>query len=283
MSYEDKITQIQMLVNSHNEHAEQKIDWDIFLKQLKEAGGTNEDVLKLCSFEDLEKFGLPRLLARQAANIFRKSDNKPNIVSIYKAKIMTAKEAFVHYDPRDADNAIGQRLQELSKGQRCVVFNNNGRINVEVSTKLIDEIRDNYPERDTYIMNGEPVIVYKIGERPDEMGDENPIYPGRLLRPDFGCDQTNRSWEGVSLAIRQLIYIAISDTHELCIGCIDDAHNVLDKCLEVNAEEKIRNRYTKASIRFRELEKQNKLPTLKIARKNKINSSFYGGVKNQRS
>ena len=66
-----------------------------------------------------------------------------------------------------------------------------------------------------------------FGDKKKEMVDENPIYAGRPLRPDGTCDQLNRSWEGVPLAIRQIIHIAINDTRELMVSHTA-AHDLLD-------------------------------------------------------
>ncbi len=279
MSYTQKMSNAEGLVTSHNEAVKNKVDWIKFQENLQEAGGTTEESLKLCSFEDLEKFGLPRLLARSVANIFRSTEDKsPSPISESRAKSLNAFEALKIYDPKE-DNAVSDRLKKLSKDKCCIVFNKDGSLNVEASYKLITEIQDGYPERDNYPLDGEPVRIYKVGEKLEQFADENPLYPGRLLRPDGTCDQTNRSWDGVSLEVRQLIYLAIQ-SKEVEIRNINDAHNILDICLDSSNLSKfpLRHRFTKAAIKFTDLERRGSLPTLKISKK-VSETKFHGGLR----
>ena len=115
------------------------------------------------------------------------------------------------------------------------------------------------------LVGGVPKQIFKIGERADNYADENPIYPGRVLRSGGTCDQTGRSWDGISTVIRQLLHIAVTETRELSIKSLDDAHNALDKAVSTDAEKTIRSRYQEASIFFDECMKTGELPVLKIA------------------
>jgi hypothetical protein len=107
--------------------------------------------------------------------------------------------------------------------------------------------------------------LYRVGEKPDNLVDENPLYPGRALRPDGTCDQLNRSWAGVSLKIRQLAYLAVKETKEHLVGTIS-AHDTLDHALALSTQawEWLSSRYPKAAMLYAEKEKQGTLPTLKI-------------------
>jgi hypothetical protein len=270
MSYNQKIASARATINSHNENieAENQINFDEFLKSLQKEGGTSEASLSQCSWELLQKLSLPILIAKQVGKIFRgKSDgkNKTVYVSERKASCMTPVELLERYIPQDIDNAVGERLQKVSRGLLCIVFNDDGSVNVEKSAELIKDIQNDLPEIDKVSVDGVPKQVFRIGERTDNYADENPIYPGRVLRSGETCDQTLRSWKGVDITIRQLLHLAVTETDEITISSIEDAHNVLDKAVGSNAFKIIQSRYPESSILWQKRLKTGKLPILKIA------------------
>jgi hypothetical protein len=239
-----------------------------FFAALRAAGGTTEETLALCSWEDIEKFGAPKLLAKQIAHtIWRKTSQevtpepKP-ILKPSKVAAMGITELVSHYDPRDIANPVGERLSKISKGKRCVVFNADGTLNIQATIALINELREGYSERETFTVNNLPVNVYRIGERTGAVADENPFYPGRKLRPNGDCDQTNRKWTGVSTTIRQLVWLGVKKTGEIKVEPLT-IHMLMD-IIERNDETKLRNLLPKASVMHSELASTGSLPSLKI-------------------
>lgn len=265
MSYEDKLDAIRNLIEQHNEKWQKHVDFSKFRENLCNAGGTNEEVLKLVSFEDLEKFGLPLLLAKQAASIFRKEPNQTRrVFSDYRVGSMNVRELLEHYDPKE-DNKVSSRLKELSKSQPCIVFHTDGRVNVDASEKIISEIRNNEPARHVWLEGDTPRKIYPVGQRPNEMVDENPLFAGQRLRSDQTCGNTNFSWEGVSLQVRQLLWIARHKTAELNPKSIDDFFNLITSAKDENAFAKFGARYQKAALMFDEMQHNGHLPSLRIA------------------
>lgn len=270
-SYQSKIDAATALIEKHNAAAANKIEVAKFVECIKNNGGTTDDALKLSSWEDLIECGLPKLLARQVAEVFRKapveakSETPTKFVSEKKAAAMTFRELVERYDPVEHDNPVGKRLAEISKGQPCIAFDANGNVLVEASSKEVKHLRDGFDPRESVTVDGLPVRLYRVGERPGNFLEENPLYPGRPLR-DGECDQTGRSWEGVSDVIRALLFLAVTDTREVAIDQLKDAHDILDLAVRSDAEKTIRGRFRKTSLRYDELKAEGKLPTLKIAR-----------------
>lgn len=288
MSYEDRIQAALSLVQRHNEAVggEGKpgfINPDQFITCLKVSGGTSEERLAAFMFEDLlacmpgHTIGgvevKPHILAKEIAKVFRAGHQKPDKaekaedpgkrpVSSKKAEKMTPRELVEHFDPEDYSNPVGERLAAISKGEKFIVYSEGRIVDVDTTFKLLTEIKGGYPGRDDVDVNGVVKKVYKVGDLPENYADENPLYRDRPLRPDGTCDQTGRSWEGVDLAVRQLVRLAM-DTGELNVTH-ETAHNVLDMVMQPNPLAKLRSRYRKASIRFDELAKTGDLPTLKI-------------------
>jgi hypothetical protein len=269
MSYSDKLAQAISLIEAYNAEVEKEdqIDTNSFTKKLKKLGGTTESLLSGCSFEDIEQCGIPKILARKIATIFRTEPKTQlgdgDILSEKQVTKLAPLYLIQRYSLSDPDSHVAKRLKDLSKGLRFLVVE-NGIINAQESLRNLEEIRKGYAERDTVVVNGHPIKLMKIGDRKKEMADENPIYIGRPLRPDGTCDQLNRSWSGVSTVVRQIIYLAINDTRELSVSHTA-AHDVMDKALLPDAEKSFRGRYAKASVRLDELTEEGKAPLLKIA------------------
>lgn len=268
--YDQKIAKARQLLEQHNSTVDEdcQINFDHFLKNLQKAGGTSEDALKAVSWEDLKDCGLPVILARRVSYIFRQegeeSAGKTAWVSQKKAQQMTTVELMERYNPKDSDSSVYERLQKLSKGKKCVVFTNDGKVDVGTSAKLLDDILDGMSEMEIATGQDGPSQVYCIGDRPDHYWDENPLYRGRPLRSGEICDQTNRSWGGISKSIRQLVRLAL-DEGEIRVLCVADAHSILDYLVKNDTFDEVARRYPKAAVAYKKFEKENKLPLLRIS------------------
>jgi len=276
MSYEDRIEQAKKIIEDHNtavgskETSDGYVDLEDFLAKLRQNGGIDEEALADCSWEDLMEIGVPKLTARKVARVFREKaegETKQRRVSPQAAARMEDEQLLSAYNPREHDNAVGSELLKRTQGKRCIVFNPDGTVNVEISKTLLDEIRDNHDERTTYIVDARPQKTYRVGERTDMVSDENPLYPSRILRPDGTCDQTNRSWDGVPFPVRAIIYLAVTETNEIPTNKdLMSAHVIMDMAMQDNAEEVVRQRFSDASMRYDDLEGAGQLPPLKIIR-----------------
>ena len=269
MSYDLKIQSARKIVEEHNSNSTSEINFDDFLSKLSELGGTSEEALQAASWEDLEECGLPRIMARRMTHIFRQNVDGENGKSAYvsdkKASVLSPKELVERYNPRDIKNPVGKRLKDLSDGKRFVVFHDNGRVNVEETVKLLEDIMNGMEEVKTAFVDTRPFPVYHIGERLDAYADKNPLYPTRPLRSNETCDQTGRSWSGVDMNIRQLLYIALTSSGELEINKASDAVDVMDMVMAKDCTiDTLRPRYPHASQLFDEDVKMGTLPLMKI-------------------
>lgn len=277
MSYQEKLAQAKEIIREYNSaDPERQIDVEGFVKKLREIGGTSEASLQACSYEDLEAIGLPRILARRVALVFRakaKEDGSEQAVLVTEesqVRKMTISELLGKYDPKEPDNFVGKRLSEMARGKRCLVFNDDGttvHVHIKASMRLLEEIRNNYPERDFYEVDGQTHETYRIGERPFQIAEENPLYRGRPLSPSGVCDRTNRDWSGVLHEVRVFIYLGVHDTREIRFNpdSLDDAHRILDMVIgKSDAMQSLQSRYPKTSVQYKKLAEVGKLPSLKI-------------------
>jgi hypothetical protein len=244
------------------------IDLGGFTQKLTAMGGTSDEALRECRWEDLEACGLPRLLAKRVADIFRgkpESETAREYISERRVSAMTNEELIGRYNPEEPDSTVGKRLNTLSKGLRFLVYGTGGNIDAEASAKLLSEITKGYGERPggVLLLSGVPCRIYKVGEQPTHIGivDENPFYPGRPLRPDGTCDQTGRSWEGVPLIVRQLVRL-IHDA--IPYSSVEAAHDLMDMAVLPDAKQKLVTRYPAIAVKAQELDATGKLPSLKV-------------------
>lgn len=278
-SYKEKLDAAQSIIDEHNGNvdAEDRIDFDAFVNNLKRIGGTTDKALVNCQWEDIESCGvygeagkpIPRLLAKQISKVFRKTtEARPKHVTEKRAAAMSARELLDHYDPRER-NPVFERLSSLSQTKPCIVFNDDGSVNTEASATLIEEIREGYEPRDIYVIDGKPYKAHTVGEVVDSFVDENPLDPGKALRgSDQICDQTTRSWKNISHQVRVAVRLAL-ETGELRITQLGDIHNVLDALIGKTEAEQLQwvsTRYIQAALRYKELEAEGRLPRLKLKR-----------------
>lgn len=271
----------QSLIAAHNEAFEGPDDpghvaEEDFLKKIKLMGGTTPERLKSLSYEEILK-ALPSFdgvqpvaLAKDIAKTWRNSvkgtsdsTSVKRPVSSKKAERMTPEELVASFDPEEPNSPVGERLRKISKGQAFLVYSAGREVDVDRSVSLLKELKAGYPARTHF----EGKRVYVVGEIPDNYADENPLYPGRPLRPDGTCDQLNRSWAGVPKIVRQFVHFALDYEDGIDptgAGGRDRAHNALDMALSQDALKKLKDRYPEIGIEFDEAEKQGELPNLLI-------------------
>lgn len=285
MSKTDKLGRVLALIQEHNNRVEDKsdaIDVGEFQRKLKKLGGTTEEALAECKWEDLESCGLPRILARKAAEIFReRAGYDPDSLSPKTISRMNVLHLLQKYNISEPGGDIAKELHSRSQGKKFIVLLKNG-IDVLKSMELFNEIIvKRFPERDFVQVDGYDCRVISPLDGKSESFDESPIFIGRILRPDGTDDQLNRSWEGVPMRVRQLIRVAVLQG-ELKPNQ-EKAHDTLDIAIGVDAEKKLRARYKRSSVIFNELEESGDLPKLKVARSSSVsairNDPFYSNNK----
>lgn len=88
-TYSDKLWAASRLINEYNQQLEatqlpagikprNPVNTEKFVEKLVLFGGVADELLRQCSWEDLEHCGLPRLLARKVADVFRAKEVTPD-------------------------------------------------------------------------------------------------------------------------------------------------------------------------------------------------------------
>lgn len=279
MSYEAKLAEAQRIVEAHNTSIgpgqnNGTVNWETILGKIHQIGGTSEDNLKSMTWEDLQECGLPKLLARRIANeVFRQKDApaapKPYIGPMTEMRVATlnATALLGIFDPEGEVNpAVTKRLMELSSGKPFIVYELDGTVNVPASVDLLKEIRRGEPAREQVTVGHTVVRPRPANYVPRELVNENPLFPKTALRSDDSCPISGRSYKGIALRPRQVMYLALQ-TKELTIQGKEDIHNMLDK-LDGRTEEQMNlflsTRYPKAVLLLNEMELAGKNLPLRV-------------------
>ncbi len=239
-TYQSKIDNAHQLVEEFNSAApdDSKLVWDDILKKLRGLGGISLHTLQNCTWEDLNQHcGVPLILARSMVKLFRaREEPQPasagqlSDIKLKRVKDRSTNELFQHYTPqKDGNSAVADELNKRAGGRRCVVFNDDGSVNVDHSAMILRNLIGGGPESDITICESRPFKVYHIGVSPNQYVDINPFFPDLVLVNDV-CTRSNRSLAKLVPECRELIYIAVTQTHELELkpNSYEQIHTILD-------------------------------------------------------
>ena len=298
MAYQNRIDAALALIDQHNAangvEKEVKtpghVDKEKFVRTLKAAGAVTEEDLrnfisreKVCKFLSQCTFTVipseavePVVLAAKVTEALKgnkeaeavqlpetKDGGEGKYISSKKAHRLSHRELVENFDPEELDSPVATRLKSLSKGEPFVVYSDGRIVDVETTLKILSEIKAGHKGRTVIDVKGLPKKVYHLGEMPEAYAEENPLYPGRPLRPDGTCDQLNRSWAGVPLEVRQFLRVMLNEEHN--IHRVEDAHFFLDLAIGTDPMKVLRSRYAEISVKFDELKLHDNLPKLLIS------------------
>lgn len=289
------IAETEKLIDEHNKTLEgdestklYTLDKKRFFTNLKITGGTTinrlsslswEDILELCSYNysGVEP-PAPRLLAKAIASVFRSYAKSSTSVTTgagqigWSGKALSKKDAqrasitelLTAYQPEGfADNPVTERLKELSRGQPCLVFSKDGKVNIEASANNLEAIRQGLGAVGHVYLEGQFFPTYLVGENPLKFLEENPFYPGRPLRPNGICPNTGYNMAQLSLPVRQFIWLAVKANKISSVQ--DKVVDLLDRLTEETQPMLfLQRRYPEIAKDFSTLEGLGRLPTLKV-------------------
>ncbi len=172
----------------------------------------------------------------------------------------TDKELLEAYN-RDAIDVL-KTLKSRVHGRPCIIFKPDGEVNVDASLELVRAAKKQ-PTSHEHSIDGEAVRVYRVGLFMPEYIDESPIYPGRALVQGY-CSKSDIFWGGVCHTNRVLMRIYAEH-----IGFGSQIEMKQMVAYAANGVEGFKKAIGgKTWLRYCELEKEDKLPKLKISSKN---------------
>jgi hypothetical protein len=144
---------------------------------------------------------------------------------------------------------VEEQLRKRSKGRNCIIFFDDGMVDTESSLYMIRKAR--YQETpSTFEIKGETKQVFKVGEFPLEVFYECPLHSNVLLIDGYceECGMTHDIKNSKRLALLRIIADSTSDP----------ARTYRELSFEQLSKE-----FPKAFVRYKDLEAEDKLPSLK--------------------
>lgn len=167
------------------------------------------------------------------------------------------KELLEAYDQDTVD--IADILSKRSHGRPCIVLSKEGTVNVDVSLKLL-KIAKRQSTKDKHIVDSRSVRVYRPGEWLAKPIEESPFFRGEALVDGY-CSKSGTQWNGISHINRVLVRIHV-DKVETAVLSSREMRRIVDEARHL--ADQFEESYSEASLIYEELDKQDKLPTLKI-------------------
>jgi len=245
-----------------------------FQSVMSKIGGTDDESLRLASFEDLEGIGVPKLKAKQIANIFRAKDTASDAdeqdAALMIHKPISDWPVELLLKKANPNKPYSSEMIELKKrfGDKSVIaFNDDDTFNLDVTLKVIERIQEGFTIDLAMYANKR---IYKVGEGPWRIKDACPLHPDIPLI-DGRCHKCQQTWSKLSKTLRRVVYfigkrklVDVSSRPQVIelfkMASTSDA-NTPDAVL---ANETLCNTYPEALHDYNDAKKRDELPGLTV-------------------
>ena len=184
------------------------------------------------------------------------------------------------YDPNRNDSPVNIILNKRFENKAVIVFKpDTTEVDIEATANYIADLDAGFPEEETVESQGELVRLYKVGEVPDQIMKEDPLFEGSPLKRERSI--VNRAnWSGISDESRQFVSIAV-EMEEIDPNDRRDVKDIIK--LASLGLKNLQNEFPEVYLRYKERKKLNRLPnltmTMEQAEISKSNNPF--GIKRQ--
>lgn len=239
-------------------------------------------------FCDDTSLGIPIAKVRLAMKYLRgpKNSNKtdtidPELVALKtkygiktKMEDIAPSELLEYYHPEQTSHPVTIALKKRFDDKKIIVFKPDSKmVDIEATANYIADLEQGYPEQDAVESDGVLVRIYPIGQLPNQMVEEDPLFEGKPLKR--GRSMVNRvNWENINMPTRQFCRILVNrddldvndrfHVQELMKLASRRQTNVSGDIKTEVVHEELRNLYPEADLEYRELAQRNELPKLMI-------------------
>lgn len=164
-----------------------------------------------------------------------------------------------HYLPGKPNDPITLALRKRFGEQKVIAFRADGGVAIDETVRYISDLEQGYPPQNALQVEGRLVPLYAVGAKPNEMVDEDPLFPGYPLRSGYST-VNNRRWTEVTKECRQLCRIIVQ-RGEIDVNNKEAVLRLLERAKEIKG---LVEAYPEAEMEFRQLQERDELPKLKI-------------------
>ena len=173
-------------------------------------------------------------------------------------------ELLENYHPEQPNHPITIALKKRYGDKPVIVFDPDSKIvNIEETANYIADLEQGFPEQETVEVEGVLVRVYQIGQVPNQMIEEDPLFEGKPLKR--GRSIVNRAnWNNIDIATRQLCRIII-DREDVDVTDRFQVQELLKSIYDVERFNQLKSLYPEAFLEYREKAQRNELPKLVLS------------------
>jgi hypothetical protein len=164
-----------------------------------------------------------------------------------------------HYLPDRPADPITVALKKRFSDKAVIAFRTDGAVAVNETMQYLADLEQSFPERETIEVDGRLERLWPVGKKPDTQVEEDPLFPGQPLRAGYSI-VNNRNWKDIPLPRRQLCRIIV-ERGEIDV---DNKEAVLRLLERAATEDGLQKAYPEADLAFRERQKHDNLPKLKV-------------------
>lgn len=173
---------------------------------------------------------------------------------------LTIEQLMEFYVP-GSENRVSEILKKRyeSKYGKFIAFKpDSNKVAVDETINYVLDLEEGAEPEEFIEVDGEPVQLYAVGNYPNRVVDEDPLYPGVKLSRQRSV-KNRISWDGVPVPIRQFFRI-LYRRNEIN----RDDRIALSKVVKDNTLETLKTLFPEAYIEFKQREALGELESLKI-------------------
>ena len=185
------------------------------------------------------------------------------------------------YNPNSNDHPITLVLKKRFGNKPVIAFKpDSNEVDIEATSNYIADLDMGYDEEDTVESQGELVRLLKIGEVPNRVIEEDPMFEEVPLKR--GRSTINRiKWDDIAIDQRQFIRLLV-EADEIDPNDRRDIKDILE-ITDVDGMEGLKKEFPEVALIWRERKNMNSLPNLVMSmdQVNKLKSQNPFGIKNR--
>ena len=259
--------------------------FEVTKEGIPEAGITGIDMLndkEVTKQGDLRRYfcdqsgvALPRFLiaekilrGQQLSEKEEKEEVDPDLLALQtrfgikvRLEDLGIEELLPYYKP-GKPNRVHQALEKRygKYGQFIAFRPSSTEVATEETIDYVTDLEQGFDPEESIMVDGELVRLYGIGEVPNNIVDEDPLFPGRPLKRERST--INRiNWKGVSQDVRQFIRLLVED-EEIDPGRKSERRAIME--LVSMSLDELKETYPGTYMAYREKKELDELPKLRL-------------------
>jgi len=163
------------------------------------------------------------------------------------------------YLPGKPNDPVTLALKKRLGDKKVIAFKADGNVALDETVRYISDLEQGYPAQNALMVEGLLTQLYAIGTKPNDMVDEDPLFPGYTLRSGYST-VNNRRWVEITKECRQLCRVIVQ-RGEIDSNNKEAVLRLLERAKDIKS---LIEAYPEAELEFRQMRERDELPKLKI-------------------